>query len=391
MSIDRKLLRKLNSRLIYTQFLKKSASGKSSLVKISDALCGVNSQNFRDSYMSYWSRSSRFSEKRLISSIRPKGELSRTWTVRETVHTFPTRDYKTHVFGSPVERFLKSYDRYAKQLNVPDRETRIKKLYEPLLDEIGSRKVSTDFVHNFISDKLDSMGLKGRQELGRGWSSEKIMGPTWRGIYELSYMGLLSNAGREGSGNLWMSTKQWLGFEANDPYFYGNAKELVKMYIDRYGPVTLQDIAYWTGHGISTLNEIIEDLRGEINQGIFDGTSRLHYYTEELGSDYPRPPHIIILPRFDTLIMGYKDKTRILDHAYLDRISVNAGVIMPTILVNGFVQSVWRKSMKGKSINIAVEPFRRLSDRDTLAIEKKFQKFADLENMNLVLKFHPVK
>ena len=388
MALDRKILRNLNSRIIYNQFLRKSANGKSSLVDVSDALCGVNSQNFRDSYMSYWARTSGFSEKKLLSSIKPKGELSRAWTVRGTVHTFPTRDYKIHIFGSPVERFLKSYDRYAKQLGVPDRETRVKKLYEPLLDEIGNRKVSTDFVHSFISNQLESMGLKGRQELERGWSSEKIMGPTWRGIYELSYTGLLSNAGREGSGNLWMSTKEWLGSETGEPDFYGNAKELVRRYIDRYGPVTLQDIAYWTGHRVSTLNEIIEELKGEISQEIFNGTSQLHYFIGELDTDYSSPPHIVVLPRFDSLIMGYKDKARILDHAYLGRISIQAGIIMPTVLVHGFVQGVWRKSTKGKTLNITVEPFRKFSDRDKSAIGRSFQKFADHEKLDLVLKFH---
>lgn len=391
MSLDKKILRKLNSRLISTQFLKKSAGGKSSLVDISDALCGVNSQNFRDSYMSYWTRSTSFSEKKLVSSIRPRGDLSRTWTVRGTVHTFPTSDYKVHVFGSPVERFLKSFDRYAKQLGVPDREARINRLYEPLLDEIGNKRVTTDYVHNFISDQLDRMGLKGRQELERGWSSEKLMGPTWTGIYELSYLGLISNAGREGSGNMWMSTRHWLGTEVGEPDFYGNATELIKKYIDRYGPVTLQDISYWTGHRVSTLNEVIKGLKGEINQEKVDGSSQPYFFMEELESDYPPPPHIAVLPRFDSLIMGYKDKTRILDHAYLDRISVQAGVIMPTILVNGFVQGVWKKKQSGKTLRITIDTFKKFSDKNKKAVENKFLKFAEHGELKLELKYSAVR
>lgn len=387
MPLDRNTLRKLNSRLIFSQFLKKSANGKSSLVDVSDALCGVNSQNFRDSYMSYWTRSTGFSENKLVSSIKPRGELSRTWTVRGTVHTFPTTDYKVHVFGSPVEKFLKSNDRYAKQLGVPDRETRIRKLYEPLLDEIGGSKVTTDFVHNFISDRLDSMGLKGRQKLERGWSSEKIMGPTWRGIHELSYLGLLSNAGRRGSGNLWMSTKHWLGYEPSDWNFYGNAKELVKKYIEKYGPVTIQDIAYWTGHKMSTLVEILADLKPEINNEQINDSLDKYYLTEEMESDYPPPPHIIVLPRFDSLIMGYRNKSRILDHDFLDRVSIQAGIIMPTILVDGFVKGVWSKSTKGKTLNISVEPFKKFTDRNMKTLERKFSKFAIHEGLNLNLKF----
>ncbi len=318
------------------------------------------------------------------------GDLSRTWTVRGTVHTFPTKDYSVHVFGSPVERALQSYDRYAKQLGVPEREIRIRKLYEPLLDEIGKRKVTTDFVHNFISDQLENMGLKGRRKLERGWSSEPIMGPAWRGIYELSYLGLLSNAGRKGSGNLWMVTKHWLGHELGDPNYYGNSKELVSRYITRYGPVTLKDIAYWTGHRISALKQILEGLKGEISHESVGGSSEQHYFADEPEKDYPKPPHIIILPRFDSLIMGYQDKSRILNHDHLGRISIQAGIIMPTVLIDGFAKGIWKKGIKGKTLNITVEPFEKFSDRSKKAMERKFAGFAGHEGLTLNLKFGAV-
>lgn len=385
--MDKKILRQLNYRLIWNQFLKKPSGGKDSMVTVSDGLCGVNSQNFRDSYMSYWSRTTRFTEKKLLSSFKPNGVLSRTWTVRGTVHTFPTRDYEVHVFGSPVERYLMSHDRYARQLGVPNRQGRIAHLYEPLLDEIGKEKVTTEFVHNFLAVQLEKLGIKGKQKLERGWTSEKTMGVTWNGLYELSYLGMLSNAGRKGSGNLWTSTRHWLGRELSDQDPKVNARKLLLKYIDRYGPVTLKDIAYWTGHKVSFLTEMLSELKGEINSDTFPGSNEIYYLTEELQEYNSRSPHIIILPRFDSLIMGYSDKSRILDHRFLDRISVKAGVINPTILVNGFVQGVWRKNVKGKTMGITVELFRKVNDRDMKKISEKFSDFSSYEGMDADIRF----
>ncbi len=376
MHIDMATLKKLNSKVIFNQFLIKPAAGSASLIEVSDALCGVNSQNFRDSYLTYWARASGFSEKKLLSSIKPSGALSRTWTVRGTVHTFPTRDYNIHAFGGPAERALKNHDRYARQLGVPGREERIKRLYEPLLDEIGREKVTTDFVNQFISSKLEEIGVKGHRALSRGWTKERIMGPTWEGVMEMSYMGILSNAGRKGSGNLWMNTRHWLGSNNREPDYEESATALVLKYIQKYGPVTFSDIAYWTGHRKDFLKTVLENLGSSVQKFDLGKPTVKYYSTAELESDYQKPPHAIILPRFDSLMMSYMDKSRLLDPKFKDLVSAKAGIINPTILLDGFVQGIWRKEQKGKKLKITVVTFRNFSDKSKKAVERKFSKYA---------------
>ncbi len=389
MSLNKETLRKLNSKLIFTQYLTKSVSGDTSLIEVSDALCGVNSQNFKDSYMTYWARTSGFSEKKLLSGFKPGGTLSRSWTVRGTVHTFPTRDYLTHVFGGPAERALKAHDRYARQLGVPDRVARIKRLYEPLLDEMGQSMVSTDFVNQFISSKLEEMGIKGTMALTRGWTKERTDGPTWEGIMEMSYLGILTNAGRKGSGNLWMSTKNWLGTNDLEPSYKESATSLVKNYIKNYGPVTFSDIAYWTGHRKDFLKSILEDLRTDIQ--IIDIGDHSSYYTmEELESDYEKPPHAIILPRFDSLMMSYLDKSRLMDLKFKEVVSAKAGIINPTILLDGFVQAIWRKGQKGKKVKISVKTFGKFSDNSKKAVEKKFEKYGNHLDLTPEISYSPL-
>lgn len=387
MPIDKPALKKLNSRIISNQCLARSAKRSSSLVEISDALCGVNSQNYSDSYMSYWARNLSFSKDKLDSNLQPGGALSRTWTVRGTVHTFPSKNYNTYVFGSPVERYLKDWDRYAKQLNLPIQEDRVKLIYEPLLDAMGKTTVTTKFLLDFISDRLEEMGIKGRRSLKRGWSSDRVHGPTWAGQQEMSYMGLIANAGRKGSGNLWMNLKHWLGYGYREPDPGEASAKLLLRYIENYGPVTLQDMKYWTGHKTVFLNEKLKEIRSEINADIISGTSKKYYFVDETENDIPKPPHVIVLPRFDSLIMGYYDKSRIMRPQFKDRVSVKAGVIRPTVLLNGFVQAVWKKEIKGKKLRVTVEPFKKLEARDVKAVESGFLKFSEHEELNLEVNF----
>lgn len=382
-----KLIKKLNSKLISNQYLTSVASGSNSLVEVAESTCGINSQNVSDSQMSFWARSDNFSQESLNSSFVPKGTISRTWTVRGTVHTFPTRDYNVHVFGSPVERHLSAYDSYAKQLGVPSREKRIRFLYEPLLDEMGQGTFSTDDVNKFISSRLEEIGIKGIRRMGRGWTKEKTLGPTWEGIREMSYMGLLTNAGRRGSGNIWMATRHWVGTNIRKPDLMESAKALVYSYIERYGPVTAQDIYYWTGHKKDVIRRILNEIGTDLVSEKIGGSGEIYYSTEHLENSYPEPPHALILPRFDSLMMSYYDKSRIMDPRFKKIVSAPAGIIMPTILIDGFVHGIWRKEIKGKNLRISVTKLKTFSSSGIKAVESKFREFADHEEMNLDLNF----
>src|SRR5437879_13077482 len=63
---------------------------------------------------------------------------------------------------------------------------------------------------------------------------------------EMSYLGLLVNAGRRGSESLWMGSTDYLAPPRSLPDPEECTVELLRKYIERYGPVTREDIAYWS-------------------------------------------------------------------------------------------------------------------------------------------------
>ncbi len=215
--LDPSVLRGLNRRLLGSQYLSRRASGPRAVVKVAEAVCGINSQDLQESVSSFWARIDGFRDSDLTSELRPKGGLVRTWTVRSTMHTIPSKDYWVHVFGGPGRRFQPWFDRTAKKRGIPDRDFRIRFLYQPFLDHIKGRTVTSSELKQFMVERLAQHGLRSKMKLQRGWSSTPTHGPSWTGMSEMSYLGLLVSAGRKGSEGLWMSSADYLGLSETFP------------------------------------------------------------------------------------------------------------------------------------------------------------------------------
>ncbi|HZY46643.1 MAG TPA: hypothetical protein VFE96_02495, partial [Candidatus Bathyarchaeia archaeon] len=54
--LDPGVLKSLNRRLLTTQYLSRKASGPRAVVKVAEACCGINSQDFLESFSSFWAR-----------------------------------------------------------------------------------------------------------------------------------------------------------------------------------------------------------------------------------------------------------------------------------------------------------------------------------------------
>jgi hypothetical protein len=304
------------------------------------------------------------------------------------MHTFPSKDYYVHVFGSGRKRILSRYDSWAEQLGIPPREVRMQSLYQPLLDKIKGKPATSGFIKRYMVERLERLGLKSRMRLRRGWSSQATYGPAWTGITEMSYLGLLVSAGRRGSESLWMRTSDWLNSGRKMPDPEDCVIELVRSYIQRYGPASRSDIAYWSNCLLANeLDGSIEALRKDLTQEQLEGSKETFYSFGDASNDIVEPPKAIILPEFDSLLMGYKDRSRFLPPKRLKDVSKPQGLISRTILVDGFVAATWGKKRERDRIAVNVTSFRNLKSREKRAIEEKFTEYGDYLGTTVLVKF----
>ncbi len=221
----------LNRRLLWSHCLSNKLSGQDAPVKVADACCGIQSQSLQESLSSFWARIDGFGKTDVVSGLKPRGELVRTWAVRSTMHTIPSKDYYIYILGGASERFLNWIDTLAKKANYPPREERRRLFCEPFLDEMKGRSFTHEELRTFVDGKARRLGLR-----------EGV----WTGLGDMAFMGLVVHAGKQGSRSLWMRSDDWIPRPRILPDRLTCRVELVRKYIARHGPVSEEDIMYWS-------------------------------------------------------------------------------------------------------------------------------------------------
>jgi hypothetical protein len=144
-------------------------------------------------------------------------------------------------------------------------------------------------------------------------------------------------------------------------------RRLAKRYLEAFGPASLRDIAQFTmlrnpvlRRALEAMADEVDELEGPEGVTLFDvrGAPR--------GSeDAPAPPRL--LPMWDSVLLAYADRSRVIPPAYRPLVIRRNGDVLPTLLVDGYVAGVWRP-VDGR---IEVRAFHRLDDEtwDVLAAE----------------------
>ena len=133
---------------------------------------------------------------------------------------------------------------------------------------------------------------------------------------------------------------------------------LIRRYLEGFGPASIADIVQFAllyrapvRAAVASLAEWLVRLEGP------DGTELLDAPGGTLpDEDSPAPPRL--LGMWDSILLAYADRSRIIPPAYRALVTRRNGDVLPTLLVDGFVAGVWRPVEGG----IEASAFHRLSD-----------------------------
>jgi hypothetical protein len=121
-------------------------------------------------------------------------------------------------------------------------------------------------------------------------------------------------------------------------------RELVRRYITSYGPVTLDDISWWTGISKGRCSVAIGAMVELIEEVSVDGWLGPLYRVagalddEEVGSD------VRALPLLDPYVQGYRDRDRFLDPGRSGLVYDGGGNAAATLVHRGRIIGVWQVS-----------------------------------------------
>jgi hypothetical protein len=79
---------------------------------------------------------------------------------------------------------------------------------------------------------------------------------------------------------------------------------------------------------------------------------------------------------WDSALLAYADRRRILPEEYRKAVIAKNGDVAPTVLVDGWVAGIWWAESDGSHTRIVVEPFAGLPRSTTRALEDEAERLA---------------
>jgi hypothetical protein len=149
----------------------------------------------------------------------------------------------------------------------------------------------------------------------------------------------------------------------------GGPLELVRRYLAAWGPSTPADFAAWSGlKGAAALFEALGDelliLRDEARHTLYD-------LTDAPRPDAETPAPVRLLPDFDAVMLGWRDRTRVVPAEVGKRLANRNLQIPPVVLVDGFVMGTWKLERKRKAAVVTITLFGLLEAAETAALESE--------------------
>lgn len=314
-------LRALNRATLARQLLLER--GRLSPVGVIERLVGMQAQWPSAPYVGIWTRTASFRRDALERELA-RGTVVKATVMRQTLHLVTRRDYA-------LVRAAMS------ETNVPW-ETALAKRLAPVVRELASSgPVRT----------ADGLAELARHDLG-GLTPARA----WR------FARAAAHLAHHHETALWQARPEgrFVALDEPAPHVPVEARaEMIRRYLAAFGPASRRDIGAWSMLHMPEIDAslaLLEPLlrfRDEKGRELLDVRR-----APRPGADVPAP--VRFLPKWDNVLLGFADRTRILPEEYRRTVIAANGDVAQTFLVDGLVAGRW--TVDGG--RVVVDPFAAL-------------------------------
>lgn len=286
-----------------------------------------------------------------VQAALERREAIRTWPMRGTVHLVPPRDAHWMLDVTGIRALTGSMARRA---------------------ALGLSEQAADRAVEVLRDALAGGGRLTRaqcvQALGAGGvdASGQL---AYHLLWYASQRGVTCIAPHIGTEQTFVLLDEWVP----DPHRPDRDEALgiiALRYFRSHGPTTRQDFAGWTGLTAADAKRGIAVAGDELGTVRVDGVEMI---APPALLDRPRAepePDVLALPGFDEYLLGFKDRSLMLDPAHKQAIIPGGnGVFQATIVRGGRVIGTWKRTLTKKNTVVNVQPLISLGagERDRVA------------------------
>lgn len=315
-------------------------------------LCGLQAQEPQEPFVGLWSRLRAF-DPAVLSDLLVERQVVRTHLMRRTVHLVTADDalaWRSRHGAMLLQRVLGVYRRELAGVD---------------LDELAAagRAVLADGEPRSMPELARAVAVRW-PDPGTSALGEMLVGALIP-MVQMPPRGLW----RTKSGVRNVPLADWLGREIDPPAPNGSdpvGEALVRRYLAAYGPAATADLRAWSGlaglpAAVAAVREELVTFRDERGRELLD-------LPDALRPDPDTPAPVRFLPAFDNAILGYADRSRIIDDA--DRLLSVAGARV--VLVDGRVAATWIV----ETDTVVVTPLKQLARADRTAVAEEGREVA---------------
>lgn len=293
------------------------------------------------------------------------GRIVRSWPMRGTLHFVPPEDLRW-MLAVTTERMIAGLTRRHRELELE----------------------APDFrrARDLLTSALEGGRSLGRAEAMELWEAAGIATGGQRGyhlLYYLAQTGVICWGPTHRTQQALVLLDEWAPpararqLEPDE----ADAEYLLR-YLVGHGPATLKDFVWWTKGTVARARDAVAVLGDRLTALEVDGVDYL--VTAELADAAASRPvrraesaAVQLLPAFDEYLLGYQDRSPVIDEGLFDRVVPGKnGVFAPILVAGGRVAGTWRRS--GTSIETL--PFEPLSAARITAAERTattYRRYAD--------------
>ncbi|MBE0688982.1 MAG: AlkZ family DNA glycosylase [Anaerolineae bacterium] len=135
--------------------------------------------------------------------------------------------------------------------------------------------------------------------------------------------------------------------------------ELALRYFTSHGPASLPDFVGWSGLTMGDARSGLEAVKAQLVEDTYAGTA---YWRPSAAPDTQEALVVHMLPGFDEYVLGYRDRSAVLDPLHAQKICPGGnGVFYPTIVADGQIVGTWKRTIKKQKVVVTPQPFAFLS------------------------------
>ncbi|OFX24873.1 MAG: hypothetical protein A2V77_17595 [Anaeromyxobacter sp. RBG_16_69_14] len=289
--------------------------------------------------------------------------ILRTWPMRGTLHFVAARDVRWMLDLMAPRSVARAASRL-RELEIDDgvlassRKVLVKALQ-------GGRQLSRPAMYRVLQEaRISTAGQRGIHIL-------------WR----LAHEGLLCFGPRQGKQQTFVLLEEWVPAARRLTREEALA-EVAHRYFTGHGPATLGDFVWWTGLSPADARLALDLAGSRLRSEDIDGQT---FWLA------PRPPLRSpvapgsLLPGFDELVVGYKDRTALVDPLHRPRLNPgDNGMLSPTILVGDRILGTWRRTLQRGGVAIEPRPFAPLAAAGQRALSGASERYARFLGLPIV-------